>query len=85
MRILRNPGEQSRYLERRKAEIGLDQDDFEAARNKGLTRSPGKIALLRALVDQAKADRRRLPFRVFEDFDEPLPDDLLDAFEGRKS
>ncbi len=83
MRILRGPADQSKFLDRRKAEIGLMQEDFDAARNSGRNRSADKRALLRVLAEEAKAKGRKLPFRLSEDFDESLPDDMLDAFEGK--
>lgn len=84
MRILRKPVDQNQYLERRKAELGLKQENFETARNIGQHRGEDKRALLRALTEEAEISGRKLPFRVSDDFDAPLPDDLLDAFEGKK-
>lgn len=83
MRILRKPEDQSRYLERRKAELGLKPEDFEAARNTGRNRSATKRRLLGVLAEEAKRQGRKLPFHISEDFYKPLPDDLLDAFEGK--
>jgi len=83
MRVLRKPEDQSRYLERRKAELGLKPEDFEAARNSGERRSAAKRKLLGVLAEEAKRQGRKLPFYISDDFYKPLPDDLLDAFEGK--
>lgn len=62
MRVLSDPAKQARYLVRRKAELGLTDADFAAARNGGRTRTASKRALLKAIEDQAKSDGRKPPF-----------------------
>jgi prevent-host-death family protein len=59
-------------------------DDVAAGEEVVITRRGEEIASLvprRSKKRQLGTDRGR--FVVPEDFDEPLPDDLLDAFEGK--
>lgn len=61
--------------------------DAVAAREEVTIAKAGK-PVARLVPIEPKKERRKLgtlagQFRVPEDFDDPLPDDILDAFEGR--
>jgi hypothetical protein len=61
MRVL-NLREEARRIEARKRELGLDDAQLAAARNRGTARTAAKRQLLRAIEDEARRQGRLPPF-----------------------
>lgn len=53
--------EQERFIEKRKAELGISGDNYVPA-NSGTRRSPSKRALLQELENTARKQGRKVPF-----------------------
>jgi hypothetical protein len=61
MRVLHLRAEAKRIGARRR-ELGLDDAQLAAARNRGTARAPAKRQLLRAIEDEARRQGRPPPF-----------------------
>jgi hypothetical protein len=58
-----NLDEYAKRLDRRKAELGFDTDDY-VMKNSGISRTEYKRALLRYIYEQCKLKGREPPFKA---------------------
>jgi hypothetical protein len=63
MRILKLR-EEAKRIEARQRALGLDDACVAAARNRGAARTPARRQLLRTIEDEARRQRRSVPFRA---------------------
>jgi hypothetical protein len=63
MRILKLR-EEAKRIEARQRALGLDDACVAAARYRGVARTPARRQLLRTIEDEARRQRRSVPFRA---------------------